>query len=124
MQTRCLVPGSDPVIDIRVRFLHLVARQVGTLAEPALELAGDSEPAFTPVQSLDIDGARFVTWEEAIDREVVAPNLMLRGLFEYPAVLPFDVPGTRQFEPLRRRNGQVAGLLLRTTLPLQGELTV
>jgi hydrogenase maturation protease len=76
------------------------------------------------VQSLDIDGTRFVTWEEAIEREVVAPNLALRALLECPAVIPFDFPGTRQFEPLRRRNGQVAGLLLRTTLPLHGELTV
>jgi len=66
MQTQCLVRGPDPVVDIRVRFLHLVARQVGTLAEPALELAADSEPAFTPVPSLDLDGTRFVTWEEAI----------------------------------------------------------
>jgi hypothetical protein len=124
MQTQCLVGGCDPVVDIRVRFLHLVARQVGTLAEPALESAADSEPAFTPVQSLDIDGTRFVTWEEAIEREVIAPTLTLRGLSEHPAVIPFDFSGTRQFEPLRRRNMQVAGVLLRTALPLQGELTV
>jgi hypothetical protein len=124
MQTQCLVGGRGPVVDIRVRFLHLVARQVGTLAEPALELPADSEPAFTPVQSLDIDGVRFVTWEEAIEREVVAPNLMLRALFECPAVIPFEILGTNQFEPLKRRNGQVAGVLLRTVLALRGELTV
>jgi len=124
MQTQCLVRGPDPVVDIRVRFLHLVARQVGTLAEPALELAADSEPAFTPVPSLDLDGTRFVTWEEAIEREVVAPTLGLRALLERRAAIPFDFSRTRQFEPLRRRNGQVVGVLLRTTLPLQGELTV
>ena len=76
------------------------------------------------MQSLDIDGTCFVTWEEAIEREVVTPNLVLRGLFECPAVIPFDFPGTRQLEPLKRRNGQVAGVLLRTTLQLQGELTI
>ena len=124
MQTQCLVRGPDPVVGIRVRFLHLVARQVGTLAEPSLELAADNEPAFTPVPSLDIDGTRFVTWEEAIEREVVAPNLVLRALLECPAVIPFDFPGTRQLEPLKRRNGQVAGVLLRTALALQGELTI
>ena len=124
MQTQCLVRGPDPDVNIRVRFLHLVARQVGTLAEPALELAADREPVFTPVQSLDIDGTRFVRWEEAIEREVVAPTLVLRALFDGPAVIPFDFPETRQLEPLRRRNGQVAGVLLRTALALQGELTV
>ena len=124
MQTQCLVRGRDPIAYIRVRFLHLVARQAGTLVEPAPKLAVDSEPAFTPVPSLDLDGTRFVTWEEAIEREVVAPNLLLRALFERPAVIPFDFSGTRQFEPLRRRNGQVAGALLRTALALQGELTI
>ncbi|MGA7262505.1 MAG: hypothetical protein WA709_24855 [Stellaceae bacterium] len=124
MQTQCLVQGHDPVVNTRVRFLHLVARQVGTLAEPALELAAGTEPAFTPVQSLDIDGTCFVTWEEAIEREVVAPTLVLRALLERPAVIPFDFPETRQLEPLRRRNGQVAGAVLRNALALQGELTV
>ncbi len=124
MQTQCLVRGRDPVVDIRVRFLHLVARQVGTLAEPALEIAADSEPPFTPVPSLDIDGTRFVTWEEAIEREVAAPNLALCSLLEGPAVIPFDFSGTRQLEALKRADGQVAGALLRTSLRLQGELTI
>jgi hydrogenase maturation protease len=76
------------------------------------------------VQSLDMDGNHFVTWEEAIEREVVAPNLMLRALSERPAVIPFAFPGTRQLEPLRRREGRVAGALLRKALPLQGQLTI
>jgi len=116
MQTQCLVRGRNPVVDIRVRFLHLVARQVGMVAETSPELAADSEPAFTPLQSLDIDGTRFVTWEEAVEREVVAPNLALCALFECPAVIPFDFPGTRQLESLKRRDGQVAGALLRIAL--------
>ena len=124
MQTQCLVRGRNPVVDIRVRFLHLVARQVGMVAETSPELAADSEPAFTPLQSLDIDGTRFVTWEEAVERDVVAPNLVLCALFEYPAVIPFDFPGTRQLESLKRRDGQVAGALLRIALPLQGQLTI
>jgi hypothetical protein len=124
MQTQCLVRGRDPVVDIRVRFLHLVARQVGALPEPAPALAVDCEPAFTPVQSLDIDGTRFITWEEAIEREVVAPNLVLRSLIECPAVIPVDFPGTRQLEPLKRQNGQVAGALRRVAQRLEGELAV
>jgi hypothetical protein len=124
MQTQCLVRGHDPVIDIKIRFLHLVTRQVGTLTEPALELAADSEPPFTPVQSLDIDGTRFVKWEEAIEREVVAPRLAPQALLGRPAVIPFDFSGSRQLEPLKRRNGQVAGMLLRVAQRLQGELTI
>ena len=64
--------GPDPIVDIKVRFLHLVAREVGALPNPVAELPPDREPAFTPVPSLEIDGTRFIAWEEAIEREVDA----------------------------------------------------
>src|SRR5580700_1472786 len=51
MQTQCLVRGLDPIVDIKLRFLHLVAREVGALPNPVAELPPDCEPAFTPVPS-------------------------------------------------------------------------
>ena len=114
MQTQCLVRGRDPVIDIRVRFLHLVARQVGALAEPCLELPAGSEPAFTPVQSLEIDGTRFVTWEEAIEREVVAPISALLALLERSRRHTIRFFRDASARAAKGADGQVAGVLLRT----------
>src|SRR5436190_3016228 len=55
MQAECLVEGDGPV-DARVRFLHVVARQVFRGAEPVDELAAGGE--------------RWVSWDEATEREV------------------------------------------------------
>jgi hypothetical protein len=124
MQTQCLVRGLDPIVDVKIRFLHLVAREVGVLADPVAELPPDCEPAFTPVLSLEIDGTRFVAWEEAIEREVDAAGLELRQLIAGTASIPFGFSSTKQLEPLRRSDGLLAGLLRRTALAVQGELTI
>jgi hypothetical protein len=59
MQTEVLVRGA-PVVEITIRFLQVVQRTV-------LDSAG------RPVDQLEIDGQRYVTWEEAVEREVRAP---------------------------------------------------
>src|SRR5215217_6876956 len=57
MQAECLLEGgSDAVIDVRVRFLHVVRRQVFEGAEP--------------VEELEAAGERYVSWDEASEREV------------------------------------------------------
>ncbi len=124
MQTQCLVRGHDPVVDIKLRFLHLVAREVGVLPSPAGELSPDCEPVFTLVPSLEIDGTRFVAWEGAVEREVNAAGVELRHWLNITACIPFAFPGTRQIEPLRCSDGLVAGLLRRTALAVQGVLTI
>jgi hypothetical protein len=124
MQTQCLVRGLDPIVDIKVRFLHLVAREVSVPPNAVAELSPECEPAFTPVPSLEIDGTRFIAWEEAVEREVDAAGVVLPHWLDGTARIPFGFPGTRQLEPLRRSDGLVAGLLRRTALAVQGELTI
>jgi hypothetical protein len=60
MQTQCLVEGgADARLDARVRFLHVVERQlVGAAGEP--------------VDELELDGERHLSWQEASEREVGA----------------------------------------------------
>src|SRR3954454_19294147 len=55
MQAQVLVMGS-PAVDVNVRFLHVVRRQ--------LMLDGE------PVDELVVDGERHITWEEATEREL------------------------------------------------------
>src|SRR5580704_13515269 len=86
MQTQCLLRGTPrSIADVRVRFLHLLAREIGQLHDPVADLAPDAIPAFTRVPSMDIDGVKFVPWEEAIEREVVAPPLAVGNLAGTPA---------------------------------------
>src|SRR4051812_42600033 len=55
MQAQVLVSGS-PAVDVNVRFLHVVRRQILLDGEPVDELL--------------VDGERHITWEEATEREL------------------------------------------------------
>jgi hypothetical protein len=62
-----LVEGDDARVDVRVRFLHVVRRQM-------LDGAG------RPVDALEAGGRLHLTWEEATERELTAA-----GSFAIPA---------------------------------------
>jgi hypothetical protein len=66
MRTECLLEGDEATrVDVRVRFLHVVERQVLRLERHALE----------PVDELTVGGARHLTWSEAVEREIGADEL-------------------------------------------------
>jgi hypothetical protein len=58
MRTECLLVGGDPAdVNVGVRFLHVVRRDVA-LADG------------TPVDELEVDGERHLAWDEAVEREL------------------------------------------------------
>ena len=63
IQTECLVRGSiESVIEVHVRFLHLMRREVGEFASPVTELPAGQEPAYTNVASLKVGEEVFQSW--------------------------------------------------------------
>ena len=119
MQTQCLVRGdARTTIELRVRFLHLVAREIGSLAEAVSELP--DEPAFTPVPSLEVDGVRFLAWEEAVEREIIVPAAAIGEA----VTAPFAFPDSRDIEPIRGTQGGITGVVVRTALGVQGHVTL
>ena len=66
-QTECLIHGTRAsAFDVRVRFLHLTARQVGVVDTSLAGRPDDGEvPPFRPVESLRAGGTIFQTWQEA-----------------------------------------------------------
>ncbi len=124
MQTQCLVRGNaGTALELRVRFLHLMTREIGSLPEELTELPASGEPAFTAVAALEVQGERFLAWEEAVEREVVAPVATIAELLAGIS-LPFGFAGSRETEPIRGAIGRIAGLVIRTSLPVDGRLTV
>jgi hypothetical protein len=81
MQTQCLVLGDPAALDVRVRFLHVVWRQVMDAGEP--------------VDELSVQGERLVSWEEAVEREL-GP-----GPLDIPAGSEPDGPIVRSWRALR-----------------------
>jgi hypothetical protein len=73
MRTECLVEGDAPEVDVRVRFLHMVHRQV-------------LDASRQPVDELTAGGERHLSWQESVEREI--------------ATGPFAIAAGSQEEPL------------------------
>jgi len=108
MQTECLVEGAgDARVDVTVRFLHVVQRDVARRGPEGLE----------PVDELVAGGERHVPWDEATERELAAPGLRLDALLT-PERIAIDVPAGSSEEPL------ADGALVRTWHALEGTIEV
>ncbi|WP_459545996.1 hypothetical protein [Nocardia sp. X0981] len=97
-------PDTDPMLTWTVRFLQLQHRQV-------LDGAG------VPCAELAAGGRSWLSWDEAVAREIgvgpVAPANLTRAL---------PVPGGTDIEEIAGDAGQVTGALVRTRQELAGEL--
>ena len=125
MQTECLVEADlEAEIQVQLRFLHLVRREVGELAVPVTELPTKGEPSVTKVASLRVGEKVFHAWEEAIERDVTTSPLTMVRLTDGVFQIPFSFAGHRTLEALRGPNGQVYGVLIRSSANVQGEITV
>jgi hypothetical protein len=88
--------GEDAAVEVQVRFLHLVRRQV--LRE------GSSPGSLVPVEELEAGGERWLTWDEAVEREIEPGPIRLAAGEEWE-----QIPG---------------GAIRRSWLALEGEVTV
>ena len=96
MRTECLLESGNPArVQVSVRFLQVVARQV---------LAGSE-----PVDELVAGGERHLSWDEAVEREVT---------LEGPCRAPVAVPGGSAREPLP------GGAIVRSWEALEGAVDV
>jgi hypothetical protein len=114
MQTQCLVVGEKPTVEVKVRFLHVVQRQVGRkTAQGTLEF----------VDELRVGRERYLAWEEAAERGVVVSGLGLAAL-ETPMRATISVPAGKEEEPLANDGGEVVGTLVRSWRSLEGTVEV
>jgi len=110
MQTACLVePRGDTHLTARVRFLHVRTRRVE-------EASGEE---FRPVESLDVGGRLWTSWEEGVEREVNFDQ-PLGGHGEAERVVRFMFPGDRREEPIQGVGSSRASRVVRTQHRLEG----
>jgi len=126
MQTECLIEGSCLTgLEVRVRFLQLVARTVGQLDLPVNALPEGEPPPFHLVGRLKVNGRMYQAWQEAIEREVVLPLCNVEALGQGAITQGFFYPADRQFEWLRESNeGDIVAVLVRDRSALRGEVEV
>ena len=121
MQTECLVEGSSLTgLEVRVRFLQLVARSVGELIVPVREVSPDAVPESRAVDRLIVNGRLYQPWQEAVEREVILPVFSLDALIHSPLSQSFVFSAGRQLEYLQNEHGLITGVIIRDQSALQG----
>jgi hypothetical protein len=124
MQTQCLICGdASASVDIKVRFLQAISRQVGKLAASvAATGSSGSEPKLEIVESLELDGRTLQSWQEAIERDVVLPSARLGDLLTAAVSHEFTFPGGRELEPVKDDFGAIAAYIVRTRDEIRGRV--
>jgi len=115
MQTQCLVSGDEgSAIEVKVRFLHVVERRVGRK---------NTERTLEVVDELRVGGERYLSWDEATERELAVGRFRLSEL-ESPERVGIDIPGGSEEESLADPTGEVVGILMRRWRLLCGAVEV
>ncbi len=124
-QTECLIEGdSDTTLEVKVRFLHILAREVRELITPMSELPLDLTHVSRPVASLWVGDKLYQTWQEATERDAGSAELRLGDLLAAPHSFDFHYPASREVEALRSDTGQLVGAVVRTQRALAGSVSV
>jgi hydrogenase maturation protease len=125
MYTECLVQGGPRAkLQIKVRFLHLMARLVGQLECPVHELPTGAEPAFRVVDRLYVGDRLLHTWQEAVEREHALDDMDLLSLAARPRRSEFTFPASRRLEPAPGPVGEIAAILVRQQQAVVGGVEV
>ncbi|MDQ3510523.1 MAG: hypothetical protein M3414_02310, partial [Pseudomonadota bacterium] len=125
MQTQCLLRGDDDTrLEVRVRFLHPVARELGVLDPPMAAWPVDGEPAFRRVPSLQVGERELHSWQEAMERDVLVADCRLGTLRDTERRTEFAFDSRRELAPLTDDDGTPVGVLLHRQVAVQGCITV
>ena len=125
MQTECLVEGSSMTgLEVRVRFLQLVARTVGQLTISVSDLLPGEIPEYRAVEKLALEGCVYRPWQEAVEREVILPVYNVDALAYRLEPDAVSLPAEKQFEYLRDGNRQIVGVIVREQRPLCGAVEI
>ena len=113
MRTEVVVdPGGDTAVSVRIRCLQVQHRQV--------EAARPDGGGFEPAESVDVDGARWVAWDEAVEHEIDLDRIDVLPVSEVPRLHTFVLPAIDQVEPLTTAAGVVAGRAVRRGEAVEG----
>lgn len=123
MQTECLVrdESKDALINISVRFLHPMAREVGILSAPITEMP-EVEPKFEIVPDLQVGEQLYQTWQEAVERRVELAPFPLSSATKMSH--EFNFPTSRALEPVRGDDGKISAIVVRRQDAVRGVIEV
>jgi hypothetical protein len=119
MQTEVLARRQSPdaLLNISVRFLHPMAREVGMVTEPISEIPASGEPRFQLVNEQLIGEKLCQTWQESVERKVELAPLSLSEAA--PETTDFHFDSSRELEPIRDKE-KISAVFVRHQEALNG----
>jgi hypothetical protein len=106
------IEDASATVAVRVRFLQIQARIVD-----AYDLDAG---VFRGVMGLNVAGEDYITWDEAVEREIDAVVDLRRVRVD----VPIDIPATETATELRDAEGVLRGRILRRQWPLRGSINL
>ena len=116
--------GKSASLNVSVRFLQPLRREIGAFASPVLHWDESCEQTFNIVPSLEVDGQLFQSWHEATEREIAVPVLNIAPGKRQTLKVPFKFPSSRIIEPLRAKSGQIPGVIVRQLKAIEGTIEI
>ena len=86
-------------------------------------LAPDGE-SFLPVEALEVDGIRWMEWDEAVEREIDLEPVPLLPVAGASSTVPLRIAGGEEVEALVDASGVLRGRVVRVREALEGEVRV
>ena len=125
MQTQCLIEDAGARVEIRVRFLHPLAREIGVVEAPMDELPPhDRSDFFHEVPELEVDGTLYPSWQEAMERDAHLALTPIADLLAGPRTVLFHFPASRTIEAIRNHSGKIAGVIVRRQVEVAGRVEI
>ncbi|MEZ0602012.1 hypothetical protein ACAX43_07635 [Paraburkholderia sp. IW21] len=122
-QTECLLRGDERTrVAVRPGFLQVIERAVLDVADGAAARPESGEPSWRTVPALDIDERRYTAWQEAAERHIAVPILIVGELLNTPLEIAFSFDAGSELEPLGDKHGTLRGALRRTRASLRGHV--
>lgn len=111
MSMQCLLAPGDgaATVTLHLRFLQLQAREVQRLLP---------DGSHQPVAELTVAGTALLSWDEAVEREIVPPAVPLEGT----ASVAVEIPGGQDVEAVTDAVGATRGRIVRRRWALTARL--
>jgi hypothetical protein len=115
MRTECLVEAdAGAELDVAVRFLQVVDRRVGELADGEIRYA----------DAITVGGTRHVAWQEAVERELALPTIHVGESVGREVTHQVCIAASERYETLRDVHGRSAGVIVREWDDVSGTVGV
>src|SRR5262249_37089980 len=126
LQTQCLIKATaaPPKVQVNVRFLHPIAREIGVLQTPVSSFSDETNTEFERAPELRVGDRIFQAWNEAGERTVSSPAPAPCEDFPVETSIPFRFSAWLEREPIRDDQSLVVGIISRRSEMIQGTVAV